>query len=237
MSEHIPLYVINLEHDKERWNSVCQETAETVFDTIRVDAIYASDLPHKDFVSPGVNAAWHSHMKAMRIFLDSDAEFALIAEDDFHIINYSVLIRRINNLRSEDWDMVQLGFLKPGLDTRVKISFANTENLIFRFLGKLGSTRLLATKRFSSRMRVSQALGIPKGYVLDDCQPGAHFYLVRRSFCEAVLQLNSPQFLSIDDFYTALSRMRTFRMLRSKRNLSIQKPFAAWSGPRFKRDL
>ena len=237
MGETIPLYVINLEHDRDRWDSVCQETKESSFHTIRVSAIYARDLPHQEFVSPGVNAAWCSHLKAMKKFLDSGAEFALIAEDDFHILNYSDLISQIEILLSNDWDMVQLGFLKPGLDARVKISFANTENLVFRFLGKVSSTHFFATKRISSRMRVRQSLGIPKGYVLDDCQPGAHFYLVRRSFCQAVLQLNSPQFLSIDDFYTALSRMRTFRMLRSKRNLSTQKPFAAWSGPRFKRDL
>ena len=237
MNTSIPLYVINLARDTDRWKSVLEESAEYPFATIRVDAINASDLPQQAFVSAGVNAAWLSHLKAMRIFLDSQAQFALIAEDDFHIINPSKLKSRIEKLSLNDWDMVQLGFLKPGLDTRMKILFANIEGLVFKFLGKIGSSFLFTNMRFTSRMRVNQSLGIPKGYVLDDCQPGAHFYLVRRSFCEAIIQLNSPQFLSIDDFFTALSRMRTFRMLRSKRNLSTQKPFSAWSGPRFKRDL
>jgi hypothetical protein len=86
-------------------------------------------------------------------------------------------------------------------------------------------------------MRVKQSLATPKGFVIDDCQPGAHFYLVRRSFCLSISALNDPQFLSIDDFFTALSRMRTFKMLRVKKNLVIQKPFSAWAGPRFKRLL
>ncbi len=237
MNSSIPLYVINLARDIDRWKSVLQETVESPFETIRVDAINASDLPQQEFVSSGVNAAWLSHLKAMRSFLDSNAQFALIAEDDFHINNPSRLKSKIEKLSLYEWDMVQLGFLKPGLDTRIKILFANVESLVFRFIGKIGSSFIFSNMRFTSRMRVSQSLGIPKGYVLDDCQPGAHFYLVRRSFCEAIIQLNSPQFLSIDDFFTALSRMRTFRMLRSKRSLSAQKPFSAWSGPRFKRDL
>jgi GR25 family glycosyltransferase involved in LPS biosynthesis len=237
MTAGIPLYVINLERDFDRWESVLLETAESPFDAIRIEAVNATELGQQDFVSTGVNAAWLSHLKAMKTFLESGAQFALIAEDDFHIVNRSNLVTRIEQLRPKEWDMVQLGFLKPGLDTRIKITFANAENLVFRFLGTVSSTLFFSKMRFSSRMRVSQSLGIPRGYVLDDCQPGAHFYLVRRSFCEAVIQLNNPQFLSIDDFYAALSRMRTFRMLRSKRNLSTQKPFAAWSGPRFKREL
>ena len=237
MVARIPLYVINLARDVDRWESVLLETAGSPFDTIRIDAVNATELGPQAFVSSGVNAAWLSHLKAMRTFLESNAQFALIAEDDFHIINPAQLVSRMEDLRPQMWDFVQFGFLKPGLDTRMKIIFANTENLVFRFLGKVSLIHFFSKMHFSSRMRVSQSLGIPKGYVIDDCQPGAHFYLVGRSFCEAIVQLNNPQFLSIDDFYIALSRMRTFRMLRSKRNLSIQKPFSAWSGPRFKRDL
>jgi hypothetical protein len=133
--------------------------------------------------------------------------------------------------------MVQLGFLKPGVDTKIKILIANIDNRVFRLLGNLSRLPGLAGRNFSSRMRVRQSFTTPRGFVIDDCQPGAHFYLVRRSFCQSVLSLNNPQFLSIDDFYTALSKMRTFKMLRVKKNLVIQKPFSAWTGPRFKRSL
>jgi hypothetical protein len=237
MNAPIPLYVINLEGDANRWDSVIQETANTFFETIRVDAIKAGDLPEHDFISSGVHAAWLSHLKAIRAFLDSDAEFAIIAEDDFHIASLRELLNTVENLKSLPWDMVQLGFLYPGIDTRVKILLANTEGTVFNLLGKLSQLPGLTTKSFSSRMRVKQSLGTPKGFVVDDCQPGAHFYLVRRSFCKSISKLNDPQFLSIDDFYTALSKMRTFKMLRIKRRLATQKPFSAWAGPRFKRAL
>jgi GR25 family glycosyltransferase involved in LPS biosynthesis len=237
MNTGIPLYVINLEKDADRWESVLEETEDSFFNTFRVDAINARDLPDPDFVSSGVRAAWLSHLKAMRDFLESDADFALIAEDDFHISSLDELASHLENLKAFNWDMVQFGFLKPGIDTKIKILIADTENLIFRLLGRLSRLPLLSSKSFSSRMRVKQSLETPLGFVVDDCQPGAHFYLVRRSFCRSISKLNDPQFLSIDDFYMSLSRMRTFTMLRVKRNVAIQKPFSPWDGPRFKRSL
>ena len=233
----IHLYVINLDRDVDRWNSVLNESSHGFLETHRVKAIDAHDLSSPDFVAPGVHAAWLSHMKAMNTFLESDSDFAIIAEDDFHIKRPSDLLSYIKVLSNLDWDMVQFGFLKPGIDTRIKLLIARVDNLLFNYLGILSQVPGLTNSKFSSRMRVRQSLATPRGFVIDDCQPGAHFYLVTRSFCQSISTLNDPQFLSIDDFYTALSRMRTFKMLRVKRNLVTQKPFSAWAGPRFKRSL
>jgi hypothetical protein len=237
MNPPIQLYVINLDRDADRWESVLKESAYSSLETHRIKAIDAKDLPSENFVSPGVHATWLSHIQAMNIFLESGSEFCLIAEDDFQITNPSKLFSLIETLKTVEWDMVQLGFLKPGMDTKIKILIANIDNRVFGLLGILSRFPGLAGRSFSSRMRVKQSLATPRGFVIDDCQPGAHFYLVRRSFCQSVSSLNNPQFLSIDDFYTALSKMRTFKMLRVKRNLVVQKPFSAWDGPRFKRPL
>ena len=233
----IHLYVINLDRDIDRWDSVLNESAHGFIETHRVKAIDARDLPSQDFVAPGVHAAWLSHLKAINAFLETGLDFAIIAEDDFHIKKPSDLLTYIKTLSNLDWDMVQFGFLKPGIDTRIKLLISYFESIIFKYLGILSQMPGLASRKFSSRMRVRQSLTTPKGFVIDDCQPGAHFYLVTRSFCQSISTLNNPQFLSIDDFYTALSRMRTFRMLRVKKNLVTQKPFTAWAGPRFKRSL
>jgi len=233
----IHLYVINLDRDVDRWNSVLNESSHSYLETHRVKAIDAHDLPSQDFVAPGVHAAWLSHIKAMNAFLESGLEFAIIAEDDFQITRPSELLTHIETLSNLDWDMVQLGFLRPGIDTRIKLLIARVDRVFFNYLGILSQVPGFTNRKFSSRMRVRQSLATPRGFIIDDCQPGAHFYLVRRSFCQSILTLNNPQFLSIDDFYTALSRMRTFRMLRVKRNLVTQKPFSAWAGPRFKRTL
>jgi GR25 family glycosyltransferase involved in LPS biosynthesis len=237
MKVPVQLYVINLDRDIDRWESVLKESAYSFLKVHRVKAIDARDLPSQDFVSLGVHATWLSHIKAMNKFLESGSEFALIAEDDFHIKNPPELIAFIKALSNIDWDMVQLGFLKPGIDTRIKVFIAHADNMLFTCLGILSQIPGLTSRNFSSRMRVRQSLTTPRGFVIDDCQPGAHFYLVKKSFCQSVSKLNDPQFLSIDDFYTSLSRMRTFKMLRIKRNLVTQKPFFGWVGPRFKRSL
>ena len=233
----IHLYVINLDRDVDRWNSVLNESSHSYLETHRVKAIDAHDLPSQDFVAPGVHAAWLSHIKAMNAFLESGLEFAIIAEDDFQITRPSELLTHIETLSNLDWDMVQLGFLRPGIDTRIKLLIARVDRVFFNYLGILSQVPGFTNRKFSSRMRVRQSLATPRGFIIDDCQPGAHFYLVRRSFCQSISTLNDPQFLSIDDFYTALSRMRTFKMLRVKTNLVNQKPFSAWAGPRFKRSL
>lgn len=237
MNTPIHLYVINLDRDVDRWNSVLNESSHSFLETHRIKAIDAHDLLGQDFVALGVHAAWLSHIKAMNAFLESGLEFAIIAEDDFHIKRPSDLLSHIKALANLDWDMVQFGFLKPGIDTRIKLLIARVERVVFIYLGILSQVPGFSSRKFSSRMRVRQSLATPRGFIIDDCQPGAHFYLVRRSFCQSISTLNNPQFLSIDDFYTALSRMRTFRMLRVKRNLVTQKPFSAWAGPRFKRSL
>lgn len=237
MNTPIHLYVINLDRDVDRWNSVLKESSHSFLKTLRVKAIDAHDLPSQDFVAPGVHAAWLSHLKAMHVFLESGLDFAIIAEDDFHIKRPFDLLSHIKTLSNLDWDMVQFGFLRPGIDTRIKIQIAHVESILFKFLGILSRIPGFTRRKFFSRMRVRQSLTTPRGFIIDDCQPGAHFYLVTRSFCQSISTLNDPQFLSIDDFYTALSRMRTFRMLRVKRNLVTQKPFSAWAGPRFKRSF
>ena len=237
MDTPIPLYVINLATDIERWDSVLDESKMLGFTTRRVDAVNYHDLTLQAYVSPGVHAVWLSHLKAMQIFLNSDAEFAIIAEDDFHVVDKKKITSKILELNAFSWDLVQLGFLKPGIDTKIKVLIANLDGVVFRVFGLLSKNFLFSKLGFASRMRVKQSLHTPAGFVIDDCQPGAHFYMVKRDFCKVILALNSPQFLSIDDFYTALSKMRTFKMLRAKRSLVIQKSFTAWSGPRFKRVL
>ncbi len=233
----IPLYVINLDKDTLRWSSVLKEVERLPFEIRRVDAVNAKNLlPHR-LVSLGVNAAWLSHLKAMQTFLQSDNNFALIAEDDFHIVNPTKLMKEIKSLELKEWDLIQFGFLKPGIDIRIRVVTSHIDDLVFRIIGKISQIKVLSNRGFASRMRVKQSLKIPRGFILDDCQPGAHFYLVGRSFCESILSINNPQFLSIDDFYTSLSKMRTFRMIRIKKSLVSQKPFAAWAGPRFTREL
>jgi GR25 family glycosyltransferase involved in LPS biosynthesis len=229
----IPAYLINLDREVERLNSSLAESRGLVCEIIRVSAVDLQSLPHASelFVSAGVRAAWLSHMKCFKLFLESGHPYALILEDDFSINDVTMFNKELKKVMGSSADIVQLGFLRPGIDTRVKITISNVEERVFRTILFISTWLKL---NFSSRLRLKRLAGVPKGYVIDDFQPGAHCYLVSRRAAEIVLALNEPQFLSIDDFFTAFARMRSLRFLRIKRSISGQKPFAAWKGDRFR---
>lgn len=226
-------YVINLDSEVKRWESCKSEALVLKLDLNRVSAIKADELSQSVYVTNGVQAAWKSHSKALKLFLDSGAEFAYILEDDFKITRPDLIRSFMESEEYKKWDLVQFGFLLPGIDTRVKALLINIEATFFKLLAKLGEMKYIRELRFSSRLRVRIARNRPINFVADDCLPGAHFYLVNRKMASAILELNDPQFLSIDDFYSALSKMRTFRILRSRKSAASQKPFPAWQGDRF----
>jgi len=229
-------YSINLDSDLNRRESILKEAEGFGAEICRVSAVDAKTLTDVDrnFVARGVRAAWLSHIKVMELFLASDADFAIITEDDFHIESSTKLKKSLSLETTFEFDLVQFGFLLPGMDIRVKVLLANLQLSGFSLLAKLGKLPFFDSMSFLGRMRVREADNAPKGFVMYDCQPGAHFYLVSRRFASEITALNSPQFLSIDDFYTALSKMRAFKMARLRKSVVSQFPFPAWTGDRFK---
>lgn len=229
----IPAYLINLDREIERLNSSIAESRGLACEIIRVPAVDLNFLPSNSapYVAAGVRAAWLSHMKCLQLFLKSGHPFALILEDDFSITDAEAFNHELSKVMQFSPDIVQFGFLKPGIDTRIKIMISNIEGNVFRLISAVAN---IANLDIRSRLRISRLSGAPHGYVIDDFQPGAHCYLVSRKAAEIVADLNQPQFLSIDDFFTALARMRSLRFLRSKKSISGQKPFTPWTGDRFR---
>ena len=233
---NFPGYVINLDSEYSRWESSKGEASAINLNLIRVSAVNSADLVQSPFVTNGVQAAWKSHMKALELFLSSDSEYAFILEDDFGISNPEWVLNFMESSEYLNWDFIQFGFLTPGIDTKLEMMVSNFEATFFRILSKFERLFKKIDSNFSDRLRIVVARNRPVRFVADDCLPGAHFYLVNRRIAAMILELNEPQFLSIDDFYAALSRMRTFRMLRGRKTAVIQKPFPAWQGSRFIRD-
>jgi GR25 family glycosyltransferase involved in LPS biosynthesis len=229
----IPAYLINLDREVDRLNSSIEESQGLACELTRVSAIDLKSLPGNSnlYVAAGVRAAWLSHMQCLKIFLESGHSFALILEDDFSIRNINVFNNEIMRVTESKPDIVQFGFLMPGIDTRIKILISNVEESFFRGFSFISRSLNLNTR---SRLRISRLDGVPSGYVIDDFQPGAHCYLISRKAAGIILELNEPQFLSIDDFFTAFARMRSLRFLRIKKSISSQKPFMPWKGDRFR---
>jgi len=120
-------YIINLDGSIERWSTTSEKFRSLGWNVIRVSAVAGKDItfPHPDFASwryffwhgrkvmPNEVACYFSHIKALRIFLDSRQEHAMICEDDVTPCPELVEIVHAAMTFSHSWDMLRLCGFKP----------------------------------------------------------------------------------------------------------------------------
>ena len=234
MTLDFPIFAINMDRDVDRWQSVAEQATKFGLNIQRIPAIESQNIPTSElsFVTAGVRAVWKSHMKCMQLLLESSSTHALILEDDFQILNPKDLFVSASRSDVRGYDVIQFGWIVPGLDNRADLIFKRIEDFLFRIIYKcLTSFRPKSNHLF--RLRPSAHGKAPRGFIPDNFQPGGHCYMVSRDFASLVLQINEPQFLATDDLYIALAKMRSVRFIRSKKSLARQKPFKKWAGKRF----
>jgi GR25 family glycosyltransferase involved in LPS biosynthesis len=227
-------YVINLERDTEKFDWCKSQFAKLDIEFTRINAVDMYELGENPsaLVTPGVMACWLSHKKALMDFLDTPHDYALIMEDDFHVKNFSKVKRLLRNSWLNDWDVIQVGFLSPGYQNQIRVSLSNIEQTLIKSLAATFKF-FRAPESLTNRLRIKAALQSPKGWVPASFEPGTHCYLISRKAAKLVITLNEPQFLSADDFYTALAKMRSLKFLRPYRSLAAQFKFPKFPGPRF----
>ena len=231
----IPTFIINLDRQPERLNSAMLELGGLNLELSRLSAIdmHTIDPEKGDLVTLGVKACWQSHLKVFKIMDRDQIPYALIFEDDLHVKDLRGINSILDGLDISSWDLIQLGFITPGIQNKLFRIFKNLETFIFRFIGSICMLYPRENSKTLQRLRVRLALATPKGFVPDDFLPGTHAYLISNRLARASLILNSPQFLSADDFFIALSHMRSFKCLRVKRSLFGQKKFPGIGKVRF----
>ena len=97
----LPVFVINLDRRPDRWQAISARLDELRIKFEHIQAVDANDLPaltETDAVDPGAKACLLSHCKAMRAFLDTGSDAALIFEDDAVIASDTAAL-----LDSTDW--------------------------------------------------------------------------------------------------------------------------------------
>jgi glycosyl transferase family 25 len=120
-------YIINLDRAKDRWEETSNKFLSVGMNVIRVPAIDGKELspPYPDFAPwryffyygrmavPNVIACYLSHIKALQIFLETDAKHAIICEDD--VSPQPELGKVIEDAMqySDHWDLLRLCCFKP----------------------------------------------------------------------------------------------------------------------------
>lgn len=118
----IPVYVINLERSRERWEALKKRADKLGLFLRRVEAVdgrnlTADQLNNFDEVSfrrfhgktplPGEVGCYFSHLKALQIIADSDDDCAVIIEDDVVFADdFSIVLEELADIQG--WDVIKL---------------------------------------------------------------------------------------------------------------------------------
>ena len=216
-------YVINLATRSDRWASVMRQQSYLGLEIERVEAVTRDEIVRKEepYVANGVSATWKSHQKAMRLFLGTSDDIALIMEDDFLLpSNFQVRLGKI--IQFENFDFLQLGILKPSPLSGLSILISNLRDLILKALSLISLANQRFFKSYSNRVLLREQKGVPYFLVCSDIRAGGQAYLVSRNFALAAQEMNKPAFLSSDGVFMSIGGMRSFRMFRLRKSLVNQ---------------
>jgi hypothetical protein len=231
----VDIYVINLDDETQRWSSSQKELTKMKLTALRFSAVCKDkiSITEPSLVTNGVKACWESHRGVFQEFLSSNQEYALVLEDDFSLQKLRSIRALLSKEEYRGFDVIQIGFITPGIHRKFDQLYKNLEALVFWIVARSASIMLNEKTHLQKRLRIRIAMQTPFGWVPDDFLPGTHSYIISRKAAELALELNQPQFLSADDFFTAWAKMRSVRFIRTMLSFTKQKKFKAFSGPRF----
>lgn len=211
-----PIYLINLDNRLDRFNSSKRQLDAEVLGFKRVSAVDGHILKENLFQTSNVLACWQSHVLAYRTFLESESDYAVILEDDFHINRQHDLSRNLESWASHGFDLLQIGFLMPGLYNKIRWLFEELQKVIFRFIGSVANIARLNS--LAARLRVREASVPVFSITASSFFPGTHAYIISRRLALAIVNEGANNF-SADEYFIALAKMRAFsigRLWRSR---------------------
>lgn len=230
------ILIVNLESEVSRRLQCSKQLQDLKHEFI--SAIDGRGLPKEagQLVTPPVEAIWLSHLKALNSFLNSEYEYCLVLEDDFDLVSTEELRRNLRLVTKYQFDLVQLGWLNTGYDVQIFKNFEGFTYFAFRALNYLARFNSKIRQLVEGKLRPARASEVPSFAIPDSFLPGAHAYMVSRSFAKAVVKLNSPTFLAADDFYMAIVKMRAFNTFRLRKSIVGQKGLSTIGSNRFTRN-
>jgi glycosyl transferase, family 25 len=121
-------YVINLEHATDRWNHVRNNLEKLQVPYERIEGVYGKNITqpiegynerkyhvHNGKVTnPGEIGCYFSHIKALKTFLQTDDEYALILEDDVTLPDNIKTIIADSLEYNNQWDLLRLTSSRDG---------------------------------------------------------------------------------------------------------------------------
>ena len=177
-------------------------------DIVTVDSPYLTDPEvlgrgknhlEKDLGYPGGIAATIGHIRAMKMFLETEDETCLIVEDDvrFHK-NFNQYIQDIDHvIRTTEIDIFMIGYCSlcaPCYECHGRWSTRNSEIMLYFKTCGVCASKVRHYNSISYYSDETEGIGVSNPYV-------AQGYVIRRSFAKIFVDL-----FSVDDFYMVSPR-------------------------------
>lgn len=207
-------YVINIDSSEDRFASFKKINFRYGRSIQRVSAITPAntDLSKATYVTKSVAACWESHLKVLELFLNSDKDFAFVQEDDSILRGFD-LPTYVNFMQENSVDFLQVGFLYGTVGRKFEILGKNLFH-VFLLALKIFFLRFNFSANICGKPLVQEIFTNRINLVPADARAGTHAYIISRHLAEHMILMNNPIFLAADDFFMALSRMRSFSMYR-----------------------
>lgn len=219
-------YLINLESASERLAASIQELQKIELPVFRVDAVAASNLQSDSFQvgNPRVAACWFSHVKALEIFLATQEDFGLIVEDDISIKNVEYFNKILLAAKEANLEVVQIGFIKPGLVPIFEVFFQKMEYKLLRFISAVALRNIWLPRRLRKIERLGKLSGAPFRFLIpNEFVAGTHCYLVNRVGAKKLISVNKPVILPSDGLIQGMVRSSAISGARAIKSAAGQR--------------
>jgi GR25 family glycosyltransferase involved in LPS biosynthesis len=235
------IYLINLDAREDRLKNVLDRVSGLADSLIRVSAITGEEIRNSDipvFATDNTVANWNSHMKVLRLFLESDDEYCVVLEDDVLFINEGVdFLKKLLNLQLSEIDILQFGYLAINgrLDSGIRESNNRRKERILRILKILAvktvsifstfkglEKRIDRSRRILRILKHNEKLLDLNSPLVEGFEAGTHCYLINRKAASVLLNYNYPMLMGADLALIVLAVARNILITRTTSSYAIQ---------------
>lgn len=222
MSELKVAYLINLDRRPDRWLEFNQSSTVLEIPIERFSAVDGHNLSKSELRTPSpVAACWMSHQEVAQKFLESEAEYCLVLEDDLALTKDSIsALNQLWKKNFHDFDLLQIGFCVSNNQLSNRVSYNRQRHIVnilwrFKFLSAPLTQRLLKNI-YGYKIIYLKKMNLP--VAVNTFELGTHAYLISRRFAEMVVSFNRPVYLPADLAMMEIVKtgeFQSFRLLQS----------------------
>ncbi len=208
--------VINVKSNLERRQNIASRLDHKSIDFDFVQAVepLKSTMGSTGYLTEVAKAVWLSHRKCLESSASANRPTLILEDDAILNIDAAKVKKLSDDMMRLDIDFIQIGYLNINMAETVSIVLRNFYSFFTRNATGAKLFELFGFLEVGRAKDQTWRTSLPKDFIVNDVRYGAHCYLVSPRFASRIIELNDPAFLPADDFYVALSRAKSFKMIR-----------------------